>query len=67
MFLRNCTDDPRRYATLAISNWLQDSLADGLDDPQLVKGLLKIIDTILDMEDALRQAHRRKLEMGVGK
>lgn len=41
MFLRNCTDDPRRYATLAISNWLQDSLADGLDDPQLVKGLLK--------------------------
>lgn len=52
MFLRNYTDDPRRYATLAISNWLQDSLADGLDDPQLVKGLLKIIDTILDMEDS---------------
>lgn len=51
MFLRNCTDDPRRFATLAISNWLQDSLADGLDDPQLVKGLLKIIDTILDMEE----------------
>lgn len=52
MFLRTCTDDPRRFATLAISNWLQDSLAEGLDDPQLVKGLLKIIDTILDMEDS---------------
>ena len=50
MFLKNCTDDPRRYATLAIGNWLQDSLEDGLDDPQLVKGLLKIIDTILNME-----------------
>lgn len=52
MFLKNCTDDPRRYATLTISNWLQDSLEDGLDDPQLVKGLLKIIDTILNMEDS---------------